>query len=111
MTMELDDLKQTWNHTPIKNNLNTNIMELIQRESHGPVSAMKKVFRKQILVMAILPLILIASNLNDVHIVFTSVMFWCYVAFCAGIIVFAYHNYRIVSKMENKRGWPGNSQP
>ena len=61
---------------------------------------MKRVFRKQIIVMAIIPLVLLATNLNDVHIVFTSIMFWCYVAFCIGIIVFAYYNYRIVSKME-----------
>src|SRR5450432_3076624 len=102
--MELDDLKQTWKHLPIKNNINTDIMELIQHKSHGPVAAMKRVFKKQITVMAILPLVLIATNLNDVRIVFTSVMFWCYVAFCIGIIVFAYYNYRIVTKMENMDG-------
>lgn len=102
--MELDDLKQTWRQTSIKNNINTDIMELIQLKSHGPVAAMKRVFKKQITVMAIIPLVLITTNLNDVRIVFTSVMYWCYVVFCIGISVFAYYNYRIVSKMENMDG-------
>jgi hypothetical protein len=31
-------------------------------------------------------------------------MFWSYVAFCIGIILFAFYNYRIVSKMENMDG-------
>jgi hypothetical protein len=102
--MELDELKQTWKQIPIKNNINTDIMEVIQHKSYGPVAAMKRVFKKQITVMAIIPLVLIATNLNDVRIVFTSVIFWCYVVFCIGIIVFAYYNYCIVSKMENMDG-------
>ena len=102
--MELDELKQTWKQIPMKNNINTDIMKLIQHESYGPLAAMKRVFKKQIIVMAVIPLVLLATNLNDVHIVFTSVIFWCYVAFCIGIIVFAYYNYRIVSKMENMDG-------
>ncbi len=40
------------------------------------------------------------ANLQDVHKVFTSVLFWSYVAFCIGMIIFAYYNYRIASKME-----------
>jgi hypothetical protein len=102
--MELDELKQTWKQIPIKNNINTDIMELIQHKSYGPVAAMKRVFKKQITVMAIIPLVLIATNLNDVRLVFTSVMFWSYVVFCIGIIVFAYYNYCIVSKMESMDG-------
>lgn len=102
--MELDDLKQTWKQTSGKNNINTDIMELIQHKGHGPVAAMKRVFKKQITVMAIIPLVLLATNLNDLHIVFTSVMFWCYVGFCIGVILFAYYNYRVVRKMENMDG-------
>src|ERR1700716_322071 len=98
--MELDDLKQTWKQTPEKNNLKTNIMELIQHKDYGPVAAMKRVYRKQIILMSIIPFILLATNLMDLRIVLTSVMFWSYVAFCLGIVVFAYYNYRIVRKME-----------
>ena len=98
--MELDDLKQTWKQTPEKNNLKTNIMELIQHKDYGPVAAMKRVYRKQIILMSIIPFILLATNLMDLRIVLTSVMFWSYFAFCVGIVVFAYYNYRIVRKME-----------
>jgi hypothetical protein len=98
--MELDDLKQTWKQTPEKNNLKTDIMELLQHKDYGPVAAMKRVYRKQIILMSIIPFILLATNLMDLRIVLTSVMFWSYVAFCVGIVVFAYYNYRIVRKME-----------
>jgi hypothetical protein len=104
MTMELDELKQIWKQTPKKNNINTDIMQLIQDRSYGPLAAMKRVFKKQVIVMAIIPLVLLVTNLNDVRIVFTSIMFWSYVAFCIGIILFAYNNYRIVDKMENMNG-------
>lgn len=98
--MELDELKQAWQHAPLKNKLNTDIMELIQHKTYGPVSALKKVFRKQIVVMLLIPFLLFSTNLNDVHGVLTSILFWAYVAFCAGIVAFAYRNYRIASRME-----------
>jgi hypothetical protein len=75
-------------------------MELIQHKSYGPVGALKREFRKQIMVMAILPVALFLTNMNDISKVLNSVMFWSYVAFCLGVIVFAYYNYRIVEKME-----------
>jgi hypothetical protein len=98
--MELDDLKQTWKQTPVKKATNTDIMELIQHKSYGPVSALKREFTKQIMVMAILPVLLFLTNLDDTSKVLNSVMFWSYVAFCLGVVVFAYCNYRIVEKME-----------
>ena len=97
--MELDDLKQTWKQSEVKN-LNTDIMKLIQHKSYGPIAALKREFRKQIIVMMILPVMLILTNADDISRVLTSVMFWSYVAFCLGIIVFAWYNYRIVKKME-----------
>jgi hypothetical protein len=75
-------------------------MELIQHKSYGPVAALKRVFRKQITVMALIPLLLLLTNLENVYNVVSSVMFWSYVAFCIGVIVFAYYNYRIAGKME-----------
>lgn len=98
--MELDDLKQSWKQTSVKNNINTDIMELIHYKSQGPVAAMKKVFKKQMTVMAFIPLIILATNLNNIPVVLNSVLFWSYVAFCIGVVAFAGHNYRIVRKME-----------
>jgi hypothetical protein len=102
--MELDDLKDSWKQTNIKKITNTNIMELIQHKSYGPVSALKRAFAKQIKVMIIIPLILLLTNLDDVGKVLTSVMFWSYVIFCIVIIVFSYYNYRLVEKMEDMVG-------
>jgi len=98
--MELDDLKNTWQQTPVIKNKNTDIMEILQHKSYGPVAALKRAFRKQIVLMFLIPLMLLATNSQDIHGVLTSILFWSYVAFCISIIAFAYYNYRIVSKME-----------
>src|SRR5688572_10619967 len=98
--MELDELKQTWmqedNNQKKQNN---NIMQLIQHRSFGPVAALKKAFIKQIIFMSIIPFVLIATNADDPGKVFTSIMFWSYVAFCIGVILLAWFNYRTASQM------------
>lgn len=96
--MELDDLKDSWKQTKL--NKNTDIMELIKHKSYGPIAALKREFRKQMLVMAIMPFILISTNINNVNNVFTSVLFWSYVILCIGMITFGYINYRLTSSME-----------
>src|ERR1700759_4383318 len=97
--MELDDLKQTWKESGTHKNINTNIMNLIQHKTYGPVAALKKEFRKQIIVMCLLPMLLICTNLDDISKPLTSILFWAYVLFCTGVIVFAYFNYRIANRM------------
>jgi hypothetical protein len=99
--MELDDLKQTWQKSQLTKPSNTNIMELIQHKSYGPLAALKKAFRKQILLMIILPAYVVLTNTDDVDHALKSVMLWAYIAFVLGVIVFTYYNYRIVSKMES----------
>jgi Ca2+/Na+ antiporter len=102
--MELDELKQLWDQTPLTHRENKDLMELIQHKSYGPVAALKKVYKKQIIMMLVLPLVLLLTNLRDINIVLTSVMFWSYVAFCIAMIVFAWYNYRLVRKMEGMDG-------
>jgi hypothetical protein len=97
--MELDDLKQTWKQPGTNKNLNTNIMNLIQHKTYGPIAALKKEFRKQIIVLSLLPLFLIFTNLDDISKPLTSILFWAYVLFCAGAISFAFFNYRIANQM------------
>jgi len=99
--MELDDLKKTWQQTPITKNKNLDIMEIIQQKSYGPLAALKRTFRKQMLFMLFIPFVLVATNSQDIHGVLTSILFWSYVAFCIGVIAFAYYNYRIVSNISN----------
>jgi len=98
--MELDDLKQQWKENKLKTQ-NTNIMELIQHKSYGPVAALKREFKKQMRLMAIIPLLLIVTNANDLSKVFTSLLFWAYVIFCAGMVAFGWASYAIAAKMEN----------
>src|SRR5258706_15792977 len=98
--MELDELKETWKHSNLPKTTNTDVMEIIRHQSHAPIAALKREFRKQMIVMTILPIILVITNLDDIHGVFTSIMFWSYTAFCFGLIGFAFNNYRITGKME-----------
>jgi hypothetical protein len=103
--MELDDLKQAWKQTEIKQTpINKNIMEMIQHKSYGPVAALKKSYKKQMLVMSLLPILLLLTNINDISKVLTSIMFWSYIAFCIAVIIFAFYNYRITEKMQNMDG-------
>ena len=102
--MELDDLKQTWKETTIKKNKNTDIMDLMKHKSYGPIAALKREFRKQITLMALLPLFLLFTTVDDMSRIFTNVLFWSYVAFCLGMVVFAWVNYRIVEKMGTMDG-------
>ena len=97
--MELDDLKQTWKQTTINTNKNTEIMDLIKHKSYGPIAALKREFRKQIAVMALFPLLLFTIIMKDSGNIFTNILFWSYVAFCFGMMLFASINYRIVNKM------------
>ena len=79
-------------------------MELIQQKSYGPIAALKTSFRKQFLIMAIFPICLFLTNVDDVHKVLTNVFFWSYVVFCAGVCAYSYYNYQLVKKMESMDG-------
>jgi hypothetical protein len=99
--MELDDLKNTWKQADEKQQTkNENIMELIQQKSYGPIAALKQAFRKQIIVIVCMATCIFLTNVDDVSKVLTNVMFWSYMAFCAGICVFVYFNYVLVKRME-----------
>lgn len=97
--MELDDLKQTWKQADKKQKIPSgDITELIQNKSFGPFAALKKRFRKQI-VLVIFTAALLINNLSRNHQIFTDVLFWSYIAFCIALCLFFYLNYRLVSKM------------
>lgn len=99
--MELDELKQEWNKTNIKKTVNTDIMKLIQHKSYGPIAALKRSYRKEILMMAFIPFLLVLTNINNVDGVMRSIMFWSYVVFCIGVISSACYNYCIIDKMSS----------
>src|SRR4051812_27652546 len=99
--MELDDLKDAWklaekNHTLTNNN----IMELIRHKSYGPIAALKTRFRKQMILMPLIMLVLFMNGIIGHLEILTNVMFWCYTVFCLSLSVYFYLNYRLVKKME-----------
>ena len=102
--MELDDLKKNWKQNTPKKITNMDIMQLIQHKSYGPIAALKRSFRKQIIVMIFLPFLLLTTSMDDINKPLTSVLFWGYTAFCISVVIFASYNYRIVSKMESMDG-------
>ena len=103
--MELDDLKQTWKQTDSKHqSLNKNIMEMIQHKSYGPVAALKRSYKKQIIMMALMPFVLLFTNMDDPGAALTSIMYWSYVALCMGVIVFSFNGYQIADRMQNMDG-------
>lgn len=102
--MELDDLKESWKQAPIKKIKNTDIMDLIQHKSYGPVEALKKEFKKQMMLFAVIVLVQVLVNVDNLPGLLQSILFWSYVAFCIGVITFSYQNFLIAQKMENADG-------
>jgi hypothetical protein len=103
--MELDELKQQWQQgNELQKLKNQDIMELIKNRSNGPVAALKKSFKKQMLAMVIVPFAILATNLPNIDKTLTSALFWFYIVFCVGVIIFARLNFGVVKKMERMDG-------
>ena len=93
--MELDELKQSWKKQTIQTTKNTNIMEMIHHKSIGPVAALKKGFRKQMIIMLLMPGFIFITNSANAEGLLRSILFWSYVGFCILAVVFFYFDYRI----------------
>jgi hypothetical protein len=102
--MELDDLKQTWKKKTNQKPYNKSIMEMIQHKSYGPIAALKRSYRKQILLMLLMPFFLLAMSGDDMTKPLSSVMYWTYVAFCIGLAAFYINNYIIANRMQRMDG-------
>src|SRR5438477_4761819 len=102
--MKLDELKHLWQKTEQQKPLNKSIMEMIQNRSYGPVAALKREFRKQMVIMGVLPFILLFTNADDISKPLTSILFWAYVVLCISVILFAFRNYRIADEMSSMGG-------
>jgi hypothetical protein len=99
--MELDDLKTTWKQGDIKKQETQNIMELIQQKSRGPLASLKHAFRKQMILVTVLMIAVSIPNAGKLETVPGYVLYFTWVAFCMGIILAFYFNYRKTDKMEN----------
>ena len=79
-------------------------MELIHHKSTGPVAALKRGFRKQMIIMLLMPGFIFITNSANAEGLLKSILFWSYVVFCLFAVVYFYFDYRIASRMENMEG-------
>jgi hypothetical protein len=98
--MDLDDLKKTWKQAQATEQKTTNIMEMIHKQSRGPLAYLKKQFQIQLVAVPILILLLIVQNALMVksmpgHMVYILLIV-CGLATLPGV----YSNYQLTSKME-----------
>ena len=99
--MELDDFKKEWQESHKQQpSTNKNILEIIHHKAQGPVAALKRSFRRQIIAMTVVPIAIVATNIPNIDKMVTSILFWCYIIFCIGVVIFACRNYSIVKKMD-----------
>ena len=99
--MELDDLKNTWKLGEKEKQKTPNIMELIHHKSKGPLASLKQAFRRQMITIAVLLMVITISNARNLETIPGYVLYFTYVAFCAAVILAFYINYRRTSKMES----------
>ena len=99
--MELDYLKKPWQQATEKSRpADTNIMELIQNKSYGPVATLKNRFKKQ---MIIIPLLFsfVLVQLSWHHNIYYNISFWLFLI--AGIAMSGYflYSYLLISKLQH----------
>src|SRR5215204_1403735 len=99
--MELDDLKNTWKQGKTKQQKTPDIMELIHQKRKGPLASLKHAFRRQMIFIAILMMVITVANAQNIETIPGYVLYFTYIAFCIAIILAFYLNYRRTSKMES----------
>jgi amino acid transporter len=104
--MELDDLKNSWKLGETKKQETLNIMELIHQKSKGPLASLKYAFRRQMITIAVLMIVITISNARNLETIPGYVLYFTYLAFCMAIILAFYINYRRTSKMEDDMDKP-----
>ena len=76
-------------------------MEMIHQKSRGPLGSLKHAFKRQMIAIAVLMLVVSVSNAGNIESISGYVLYFSYVAFCMAVIVALYLNYRQTSKMES----------
>ncbi len=99
--MELDDLKQAWKQQGGQPLTTPAITAMIHQQSRGPIAALKRAFRKQMVAVSTLLTVVIATWAKNVSSVSSHLLFWTYLGFCLALLVSLYVNYRITSRMES----------
>lgn len=99
--MELDELKQQWKQADTIQQVNNNdIMEIIRKKDNGPIAALKRSFKMRIAMMIVVANSIIITNMHQLDKTFSSILFWAYILFVIGVVLFARLSYNTAKKME-----------
>jgi hypothetical protein len=95
--MELENLKENWQNASSQTPAN-NISKMIRLQSSTPIARLKKQFRKKMVVLPIVAfwLYYVLSRHHDVE---HDILFWAYISFCAVVFMYAFNNYRKISRL------------
>jgi hypothetical protein len=97
--MDLDQLKQRWQQTDThESTQGNNLRSLLRGRDRGPVAALKRNFRRQIIIL-LLVFALFLHELRDRQI-FHNVFFDWYLVCGLSLCIFFYVNLRLVKKLE-----------
>lgn len=75
-------------------------MDIIQHKSSGPVAALRSSYKRLMGVMTVVPIAIFLTNLPNADAMLSSLLFWTYIAFCAGVFLFARLSLSAVRKLE-----------
>ena len=95
--MELDQLKQRWHQAD--NNTTPNFRNIFNRRDQGPIASLKRNFRRQIIVLALV-FFLFARQLHD-RVLYENVFFMWYACCALLLCAFFYINLQLVRRLEN----------
>lgn len=99
--MELNDLKQNWNETTsLQSHFKNNIMDMIKSKSNGPASILESKFKKQLLALPALPILIAIQFYRTPHMLNNPAIWFLY---SLGIISGGYvlYNYLIIKKLQH----------
>ena len=99
--MELNDLKQSWSETTSsQSQLKNNIMDMIKSKSNGPTSILESKFKKQLLALPALPILIGIQFYRTPQMLNNPAIWFLY---SIGIISGGYilYNYVIVKKLQH----------
>lgn len=68
------------------------------------MAALKKAYQKQMMAMTLVAVFIVVTNLQHIDKTLTSALFWFYMLFGVGVVLFARRSYQLVEQMEGMDG-------
>lgn len=97
--MDLDQLKLKWQERAAHDLVpELNVTQMLRQPAKSALSALKRSFRKQIVLLAVLFLLIFYQFRNKD--LFINTFFWWYLFVCLSLCLFFYANLRLVKRLE-----------